>query len=321
MKRIAIVDDVATNNLVLKGFLSTLERVEIVTFTDAGEALAWCQEYEPDLILVDYQMPHINGLDFLRHVRRDRRMQETPLMMVTANKTAEMMYEVLNCGFADFLTKPVDRLELLARAKNMLQLRTKQRELKVLNRKLLQLSLTDALTGLPNRRAFLDSLNTEIDKCVLGRSNCCLAILDIDRFKSINDTWGHLAGDAVLSSVSRAISRVEANSAGRIGGEEFAILFSDVSLQAASERCEELLEFIRQTVTPFGGFEIKATSSIGLAAWQPKFTDTTPLFAAADAALYQAKQNGRDRVSIADHEAEPLTIDVGADASVRHCEA
>ena len=136
MRKVAIIDDVPTNALLLKGFLKRLADVEAVLFANPKEALDWCHEHEPDLVLLNYQMPEMNGIEFLHRMRAIERLKEVPVIVVSGEERKETLYEALNAGAIDFLRKPVDRLELIARAHNMLELRARHSQLAKANEQL-----------------------------------------------------------------------------------------------------------------------------------------------------------------------------------------
>ncbi|BBE50308.1 Cyclic di-GMP phosphodiesterase response regulator RpfG [Ferriphaselus amnicola] len=127
--KVLIVDDTPINLLLLKSLVAKIEGCEPLTYEDPAKALAWCAEHEPDLVLLDYMMPNISGLEFLPRFRALPGCSEVPVLMVTADHEAEVRYRALDAGANDFLTKPVDRIEFLARAKNMLALRTSHKQL------------------------------------------------------------------------------------------------------------------------------------------------------------------------------------------------
>lgn len=128
MAKVAIVDDVLTNALLIKGYMKDLP-IEVVIFTDAREALTWCTRHDPDLILLDYMMPGMSGPQFLRSIRTDDRMKDIPVIVVTWDERKDSLYQALDSGASDYLRKPIDRVELLFRVQNMLQTRARQRNL------------------------------------------------------------------------------------------------------------------------------------------------------------------------------------------------
>lgn len=302
MPRIAVIDDVDANNILLKGYLRSLGSVDLHSFTDPCAAFSWCVEYEPDLVIVDYMMPEFDGIAFIQKMRAEKRLKETPVIMVTGSESRDTLYEALHFGRTDFLRKPVDRLELVARARNMLELRAQQRDLNIANQQLFALATTDTLTGIKNRRFFLEALKHDVTDARAQGEGCCLAILDIDRFKSVNDTYGHDGGDRVLKAVTRHVSGClrERDLLGRLGGEEFGILLPRTEWLDAILTCERLLQKLRELPIAMPSTSLFCTASVGVAKWQGTDDDIEALVNRADRALYAAKANGRDRVEVAD---------------------
>ncbi len=207
MRRVAIIDDLLPNALLLKGYISRLDNIDSTTFTDPVEALVRCKETVPDLVLLDYHMPQMNGVDFLKRFRSVEHLKDIPIVMITAEERKNALYEALDAGAIDFLRKPVDDIELITRVRNLLDLRGRQIDLANANEKLYTLATTDHLTNLKNRRYFLEKLQVEVERSCRYDRPFSIAILDADRFKSINDTHGHDAGDQVLQEISRVLSQ------------------------------------------------------------------------------------------------------------------
>ncbi len=300
MKKIAIVDDVMPNALLLKGYAKRLDDVEAVTFTDPVEALSWCAENQPDLVMLDYLMPEMDGTEFLKRFREVEVLRDIPVVVITAAEEKEALYSALQAGANDFLRKPVDDLELIARATNMLQLRARQLELAEANERLLVLATTDSLTGLANRRHFLEKLHEEIARSQRYGRPCAVAMIDADHFKGVNDTHGHEVGDRVLQKLSNIMSGEvrDVDCVGRLGGEEFAILLPETNLQGGAAFCERLLSKIRNAEVETNGDVLRFTVSIGLTEVAKGETKTDVILNRADEALYEAKENGRDRVVV-----------------------
>ncbi len=298
MKKIAIVDDVLPNALLLKGYAKRLDDVEAVTFTDPVEALSWCAENIPDLVMLDYLMPEMDGTEFLNHFRDIEGLRDIPVVVITAAEQKEALYSALEAGANDFLRKPVDDVELIARANNMLQLRERQLELAEANERLLVLATTDSLTGLANRRHFLEKLQDEISRSQRYGRPFSVAMVDADHFKSVNDTYGHDIGDRVLQCLSGLMAGEarDVDCVGRLGGEEFAILLPETSLEGGQVFCERLLEKIRAVEVDTGAEPLRFTVSIGLTEVCRGETKTDVILNRADEALYEAKEAGRDRV-------------------------
>lgn len=300
MKKIAIVDDVLPNALLLKGYAKRLDDVESVTFTDPVKALQWCAENIPDLVMLDYLMPEMDGTEFLTRFREIDGLRDIPVVVITAAEQKEALYSALQAGANDFLRKPVDDLELIARANNMLQLRARQLELAEANERLLILATTDSLTGLSNRRHFLEKLSEEISRTQRYGRPCAVAMVDADHFKAVNDTYGHEVGDRVLKQLSNLMSGEvrDVDCVGRLGGEEFAILLPETNVEGGKVFCERLLNSIRGAEVDLGENTLRYTVSIGLTEVCKGEVKTDVILNRADEALYVAKESGRDRVAV-----------------------
>ncbi|WP_282607333.1 diguanylate cyclase [Pelagibius sp. Alg239-R121] len=308
MRKIAIIDDVLPNALLLKGYTRRLEDVEAFTFTDPVEALSWCAEHIPDLVMLDYLMPEMDGTEFLQHFRKIEGLIDIPVVVITAAEQKEALYSALEAGANDFLRKPVDDLELIARANNMLQLRARQLELAEANERLLVLATTDSLTGLANRRHFLDKLREEIARCQRYGRPFSVAMVDADHFKSVNDTYGHEVGDRVLKRLSNLMSGEvrDVDCVGRLGGEEFAILLPETEVTGAKIFCERLLTAIRETEVDTDEDVLRFTVSMGLTEVCKGEEKTDVILNRADEALYEAKEGGRDRVVIHEQSSDKI---------------
>ena len=300
MRTVAIVDDMLPNALLLKGYMKQIEGLEAVTFTDPNDALARCTEHAPDLVLLDYHMPQMNGIEFLGKFRAIAQLKDIPIVMITGEENKDALYRALGAGANDFLRKPVDDIELVTRARNLLELRARQIDLAAANQQLYHLATTDQLTKLKNRRYYLEQLELEVERgCRYGRQ-CTVAILDADKFKSINDTYGHDIGDKVLQALSQMLldGLRNVDLVGRIGGEEFAILFPETNKEAAADVCQRLLARIRAARVMADGTEINFTASVGISEVVLAGDEADAVLKRADQALYQAKKLGRDRCEI-----------------------
>jgi diguanylate cyclase (GGDEF)-like protein len=287
-----IVDDVAMNTILLEDLVGALGTVETVSFTDSLAALAWCETNEPDLILLDYVMPQLGGIEILRRLREISHIADVPVIMVTALEDRDSRLMALQAGANDFVSKPYDEVELLARSRSMLKLRAATLEQK-------RLATTDDLTGLPNRRYFLSRLAEEAQRATRFPGHpLSVAMVDIDHFKNVNDSLGHAAGDIVLKRVAETCRTVTRNIdlVGRIGGEEFGIIMPETNLLAARLGCERLRANIAAKPVMVQGMELPITISVGVADFRVG-DPANDLLARADAALCRAKQNGRNQVS------------------------
>ena len=259
---ILVVDDVPTNARVLAGLVrKRILDADPVTFTDPAKALEWCATNEPDLVLLDYVMPGIDGIEFLRRMRAQAHLATIPAIVVTGQEDRPSLYRALEAGANDFLSKPPDEIELTARARNLLKLRSATRDL-------YRLATTDELTGLANRRHFLANLTDEARRAARYHVPLSLAILDADHFKRINDTYGHPTGDVLLRAVASLCRETfrGVDTVGRIGGEEFAILMPATDSAGARIACERVRHAIAEARVQAGAdLIIRATVSIGAA--------------------------------------------------------
>jgi two-component system cell cycle response regulator len=287
---------------------------------DGAQALSAIREHRPDLILMDVEMPGLGGVEVCRIIKANSGeggFGFIPVILMTARQAAGKV-EGLELGADDYLVKPFDMLELGARVKSMLRLKAlqdalleKNRELDKANKELarkreelLTLSRTDPLTGLYNRRYFEERLTEEFARARRYRAPLSLAMLDVDFFKRINDTYGHPFGDEVLravASVTRARLR-EVDLLSRYGGEELIALLPETSPAEALSACERVREAIEALHLDYSGQDgvkkvVRCTASLGLASL-PSPTLQTPedLLRAADECLYAAKGAGRNRV-------------------------
>jgi diguanylate cyclase (GGDEF)-like protein len=252
-----------------------------------------------DVVLCDVEMPGMDGFKFLSMVNSRKELQDIPIILLTSHEEMGTKVRGLEQGASDYLTKPFSPEELLARVKVQLKIKSLQDNLKGKNLLLQELAQTDPLTELYNRRHMMTVLAAEFDRSRRVASPFALLMVDLDHFKKVNDTYGHLQGDKVLQSTSWEIKDVlrQYDSAARFGGEEFALLLPEATLDGAVVVAERLRESI-SNIEFTGEFEkLKITVSIGVAAIPHDKIDTIEdLIRLADKALYTAKDNGRNRV-------------------------
>ena len=303
--RILIVDDHEDNVELLRA------RLEAWGFTadtagDGDEALCKVDENPPDLILLDVMMPKIDGIEVARRVKGNSSLPFIPIIMQTALDTTESKVEGLEAGADDYITKPIDFAELKARVNSMLRIKRlqdaleeRERQLLEANERLRHMSQTDALTGLDNRRHLEERLDEMFEHARRLNEPFACVMCDLDRFKSVNDTYGHQAGDAVLKQLARILKQEarEIDRVGRYGGEEFMLLLPGTVLDAAVTFAERARKAVEAHTFSFDGGTLQRTMSCGVAAWpHPRIEDCDTLVKAADDALYVAKETGRNRV-------------------------
>jgi two-component system cell cycle response regulator len=314
--RILVVDDHEDNIELLRARLEA-RGYQVEGASDGQAALDAVERSCPDLILLDVMMPKMDGMEVVRRLKAKRESKELPfipVIMQTALDSTENKVEGLDAGADDYITKPINFAELEARVNSLLrikklqsdlaainvQLAESKAELSDLNDKLRRISLTDGLTDIDNRRSLEERLREMWQHSLRLNEPIALIMCDIDKFKSVNDNYGHQAGDSVLKEVAQLLKGAarEIDRVGRYGGEEFLLILSGTVLDAAVTFAERLREIVEgHTFSLPDGRRITRTISCGVAAWpHPGVTDQEELLRAADDALYVAKETGRNRV-------------------------
>lgn len=325
MTRILIVDDFV-DNITLTSMILEKDNYEIISAQNGREALVKAQQDKPDVILLDIQMPELDGFEVCRRLKSDPMTNTIPVLFLSAHhKDIDSVSLGLSLGAEDYIVKPFSSLELRARVsvlarlkKHTDELAQKNQELGEANealahineqltqaqRALEQMALTDPLTGLYNRRYFTERLNETFS--LIGREEVIIHLLmfDLDHFKKVNDTYGHKSGDLVLLQFSHILRRaVRKNDIiARIGGEEFVIAMFSIP----QDRSHLVAERIRADVEGYNfegeGNTLRITTSIGVASYPGVEMEKPSLDAMliiVDEALYHAKNHGRNQVAIA----------------------
>jgi diguanylate cyclase (GGDEF)-like protein len=289
---ILIVDDNPENIQVLGGLLSD-EDYNPAGVSSGERAIAFLKKHKPDLILLDVLMPDMDGYSICRKIREEEANRPIPIIFLTAKTDEKDILKGFESGGVDYITKPFNTSELLARVKTHI-------ELKQVREKLYELSITDDLTGLHNRRHFKHVLRREISRSVRHGVNLCLAIIDIDHFKMINDTHGHESGDLVLRALSDVFNQAfrKCDITGRIGGEEFAVMLPETDLEGAALVTDRFRERVEQESGNLHKGVGTFTVSVGVTQRTGTTDDIDTLMKQADQALYRAKREGRNRVCL-----------------------
>jgi diguanylate cyclase (GGDEF)-like protein len=266
---------------------------------DGREALDLFEKFRPDLVITDWVMPTITGPELCRNIRDMAGEAYTYLMLLTSNSEKDGIVAGLAAGADDYLIKPFDSRELVARVGVGRRIIELQREVQAKNRQLEELALTDSLTGLPNRRAIEFWAPPQLSAAARYGFPIWIAIADLDFFKKINDTYGHAAGDAVLQGFSRILreNTRSSNICGRIGGEEFLLIVTHADTDGVRVVLERVRTELEEHAFTHSDKMIRATASFGVAGLEKSQPgDFDKLVANADAALYRAKQKGRNRI-------------------------
>lgn len=297
--RILIVDDAMENIQILHQLLR--EEHDVLFALSGEKALEIAQNQLPDLILLDAVMPGMDGYAVCRALRASAILSAIPIIFVTALNQPEDETQALEAGAVDFITKPFNAAVVRARVRSQLTIKRQADAMR-------ELSLTDTLTGVANRRSFNDTMESEWRRCARDGVAMAVIMADIDHFKDYNDTYGHQAGDLCLQQVSAAMRRCAVRPPdllARYGGEEFIVLLPQETREGAEVVAQRILDEVRalriahakSSVGPY------VTVSLGMASVMPtEGMDASALIRAADALLYRAKHTGRDRYCASDIE-------------------
>ncbi|MEO8293117.1 MAG: diguanylate cyclase [Actinomycetota bacterium] len=295
-KLVLLVEDSLVVRTVVRQHL-TEEGYRVVEVNDGTGAMSAMHEHRPDVVLMDIEMPVMDGFQILEAIKADPQLCDTPVVFLTASEGTDHLVRALQRGAHDYLRKPFEAPELIARVRAAVRVKALQDELRVRNAELELLAGTDALTGLWNRRHMQDELQTAVSAA--GRHGHPLSVfmVDIDHFKVVNDEHGHPAGDIVLHWVADRIRRAVRTEdvAGRWGGEEFLAVLPWTGWDGATTVAERLRASIAKDPVSDAGVAIPVTVSIGVATAYPG-ERVDEIVARADRALYRAKERGRNRV-------------------------
>lgn len=283
---ILIVDDTETNIDILLSLLS--DTYDILVSLDGKSALEILETEAIDLILLDIMMPNMDGFEVCRILKNQSSTEDIPIVFITAKSDEESIAKAFEVGGIDYIAKPFKPLELLARVKTQLKLKNLVEHLEFI-------ASHDEMTGVYNRRKFF-SAATEAFGIV--QRNMYAIMIDIDKFKAINDTYGHSFGDEVIKAVARNILQniLEGSIFGRIGGEEFAVLCHSDSEEIIVENLEKIRASVENlSLISDKGNEVSFTISAGMAKSNKNVNTLDLLLKEADHTLYEAKGSGRNK--------------------------
>jgi two-component system cell cycle response regulator len=276
---------------------------EVVAVADGGAALEALRGSFFPVVLTDWEMPVLDGLGVVAAVRSGDWPGYIFTILLTGRDSRESVLAGLEAGADDYLTKPVDEAELLARMKTGWRIAELELRLRTAREEAVKLSLTDALTGIQNRRYLSDALPGEVARARRFSRPLSVVMCDIDHFKRVNDTYGHPAGDAVLRDFAAMLNgriRVDIDWVARFGGEEFVVVLPETDLDGAMRVGERLRAATAGLEVRHEGQTIRLTASFGIATasapW-PEGSVAEQLLAQADLCLYLSKKQGRDRVT------------------------
>lgn len=327
MLDVLIVDDDPFSLRLLQKMVAQ-EGYRIFTARNGKEALRIVCDSAPSIVITNWAMPEMDGIQLAKALRNHDGIGFTYVVMITGQSDVARLVEAFDAGVDDYLAKPVNRTELMARlkagarvinleqsvAKRSLEIMRLNAEMAVANEKLgvanqrlAMMATTDELTGLLNRREAIVRLDQAWDAQSRYATPFSLVVMDIDHFKCINDTHGHAAGDLVLKTVSAALRKTVRTSdiLCRIGGEEFLVICTNVGREGAFVCAEHLRKCVEELEVKFKGAQIRVTVSAGVAERDEAQNSPDDLLITADEALYASKKNGRNRVTMAGVKIQP----------------
>ena len=318
---ILIVDDRTENLLVLESLLENID-CNIIKATSGNEALSLMLYYEFALVLLDVQMPDMDGFETAEYIRMNSKTRYVPIIIVTAiSKEQKCIFKGYEIGAVDYLFKPIEPIMLQSKVKVFLELYNQKKmieeqarllemkvkelsELQEANFKLESLSTLDGLTGIPNRRSFDDYIEMSIKSCTRLNKPISLIMADIDFFKGYNDNYGHLKGDDCLINVAKSISlsvKRPLDFVTRYGGEEFAVILPETDEEGAKIIAEIIRKNVEELEIAHKSSDVSAyvTLSLGITTKSSSIQySKNELIEHADKALYNSKSNGRNQVSV-----------------------
>lgn len=325
--RIIVVDDSAAEREFIQSVLTRSGYVNILQADSFLEAMKVVRRYARiDLILLDVVMPRIDGLTGCKLLKQHARTADVPVIIITARSDVDTLARAFRCGAMDYIAKPFNEVELIARVKSALKLKSEMdrrldRERKLLalteklievNQALLNMSVMDGLTTAASRRYFDENLSSEIRRLRRINGSVSLILADLDYFKRYNDTLGHVAGDNCLKAIAGAIKETlgrPGDFVARFGGEEFAVVLPETDQPGALEAAKRIQESVARLALPHPSSPCSdiVTLSLGLVTASPGADfSATELVDRTDDALYQAKSLGRNRL-VCDFMKEPPT--------------
>ena len=286
--RVLVIDDDEDFSLTVASILG-LDGMLVTVLTDTSRILDVMDEESPDLVLLDVTMPNVNGFDIARMLRTTPRWQDVPILFLTGRSDVDTRVAAFEAGGDDYLAKPIAENELLARVRARLERRRLFREM----------TEKDPVTHVLSRRSLVEALAGRLSESRRHGRQLSVALLDLDQFKRVNDTYGHTVGDQVLATLGRLLGerfRLE-DLRGRWGGEEFVIVFPGEAVEMAAEVLRRVLtEFANISFRGDHGDAFHVSFSAGVASFPEDGTTIDTLLKAADLRLYQAKAAGRNRV-------------------------
>jgi two-component system, cell cycle response regulator len=317
--KVLIADDSVVSRHLLE---ATLRKwgYEVLVACDGVEALeALDKEDAPALVILDWMMPGMTGLEVCRKIRQRAKEPYIYVLLLTSKSQKEDLIEGMEAGADDYITKPFDQHELQVRLRAGTRLVDLQAELMAAREALREQATKDTLTHLWNRGSILDQLTRELSRAGRERGSVGVVMMDLDHFKNVNDSYGHFAGDAVLCEAARRVQNAirPYDTMGRYGGEEFLILLPGCDEQACYKQADRLRKQLADSRMSLNGVAIQVTASFGVTTALPGEPWTSDgLIRKADEALYLAKGQGRNRVAMLSFDSDAAPVETNAEIEI-----
>ncbi|GAC1470497.1 MAG: diguanylate cyclase [Isosphaeraceae bacterium] len=305
-----MIENSQSDRLLLRNWMNS-EMIDTYEAVDIITALSACKMFRPNLILLQLRLPTWDGFEVIRRLKDDPSSRSVPVIFLAASALTAEKAKGIDMGAVDFVSKPFDSVELLARVNSALRT-------KALLDLLEQRAHLDGLTELGNRFALQERLPQEVALCRRKSVSFSILLVDIDHFKRVNDVHGHATGDLVLRQMAMSLrGAVRANDfLARYGGEEFVVLCSECSTEQALLTAERIRDSVAKMQIPFRNGKIQVTASVGVASIDPPLqTEPHEVLERADKSLYRAKSGGRNMICYWDPFSKaptPLKVEVNA---------
>jgi len=298
---VLVVDDSPVYRKLIEEIL-TGEEYSLSFACNGSEALKAFRSKAPNIVITDWVMPDFSGLELCQHIRADKSASYSYVILMTSNKEKDGVVKGLEAGADDYLVKPFDSGEMLARIGVGRRIIDLHRQLEDKSAQLEEVACTDVLTGLPNRRAIKDWANKQLNGGARHGFPVWVVLGDLDSFKEINDTFGHEAGDTVLRTFADTLKKLTriSDMCGRLGGDEFLIVISHVSAENIELAINRFRELFGSLSFPFAGKSVSISATFGVAGSESgNLRNFDALVRKADEMLYEAKRAGRNCVRVA----------------------
>lgn len=298
--QVLVVDDSPVYRKLVEQVLASAP-YELLFAADGTEALKMYEQHSPCMVITDWMLPDFSGLELCQRIRSDATRPYAYIIIMTSNREKEDVVKGLQAGADDYLTKPFDSGEMLARVGVGKRIIDLNRELAAKSERLEEAARTDPLTGLPNRRAIEEWACKQLRGAVRHKFYLWVVLGDLDSFKAVNDTFGHDAGDIVLKTFGDVLKKNTraCDICGRLGGDEFVLVLTHVEPGAIDETVNRFREQFAALSFPMQGRSVQVTASFGVAGSDgTDMQDFGTLLRKADQMLYEAKRAGRNQIRV-----------------------